>query len=80
MEATVPSLAFHIASCLFPRTLTNFAEIRYSVCYGYVASWSAASLTDLHDPRTASYSLTASYFVVFEHSHEFIDEVNKPSS
>jgi hypothetical protein len=58
----------------------NFAELRYSVCYGYVASLSPASLTDLHDPRTGTYSLAASYFVVFEHSNEFIDEVNKMSS
>lgn len=39
-----------------------------------------ASLTDLHEPRSATYSLTASYFVVFEHSNDFIDEVNKLSS
>jgi len=38
LEATIASLAFHIAACLFPRTLMNFTEIRYSVCYEYVAS------------------------------------------
>jgi hypothetical protein len=33
LEAT-----FQIASCLFPRTVMNFAEIRYSVGFGHVAS------------------------------------------
>lgn len=70
LEAT-----FQIASCLFPRTVMNFAEIRYSVGFGHVASQSAASLTDLQDPRTEIHSLT-SYFVVSELLNEFIGEIN----